>query len=111
MADASMTISSPKERSRTSRQLPAINRIRRLSDVVLRRAGAVQLAAVEPDVPMPTALSDGSALPPNKRWFLYTFFGFVVLPTVVTFFYYAFLASPQYVSEVKFVVRGATQMM
>lgn len=101
----------PEIRARSARLVPAIDRLQRLSRAVFRRDAAVASATAEPVSVMPDAASGGSGLPPGRRWLWLTFFGFVLLPTVVAFCYYAFVASRQYVAEVKFVVRGATQAM
>jgi capsular polysaccharide transport system permease protein len=101
----------PEIRAQPDRLAPTIDRLRRLSRVMFRRKAAVATTMAEPVVLIPNASGSGHGSPPGKRWLRLTFFGFVLLPTVVAFCYYAFVASRQYVSEVKFVVRGATQGM
>jgi capsular polysaccharide transport system permease protein len=51
-------------------------------------------------------------MPKKKRrlpWAPLSFVAIAVLPTVLTGLYYAFIASPQYVVETQFAVRGSTE--
>jgi len=111
MSNLSTSPPSEKRSQSDRRALTALttDRSQRLSRSVFRREDAVATTTVEPIVLMPNASGDGPGSPPGKQWLWFTLFGFVLLPTIVAFCYFGFVASRQYVSEVKFVVRGATQ--
>ena len=103
---------SPEARAQSGRRALTTGRLlQQLLNAGSRRHDAVATALAEPAVRISSASYDRAVSPPGRRWFWFTFFGFVLLPTIAAFCYYAFVASPQYVSEAKFVVRGATQMM
>lgn len=86
-------------------------------DVPQASAPTVQVKPVAPKAPSPAAPQELSVVNPSEGvswWARRSTFEkevglFVLLPTLLTFGYCAFVASPMYVSETKFAVRNAVE--
>lgn len=83
-------------RSLANRAVTA-DRVWLLRRPLLRRRGEAAVIGTKPTTPVPELFGDVAEPPGRGKWWLwFTFFGFVVLPTLVAFSYYGFIASRQY---------------